>query len=418
MVQQKLVSYEKTKIDDTSHQDKPELRFPEFNEKWNVKTIKNVAQVIGGGTPKTDNDIFWDGDINWFTPSEIGRKYVYESKRKITEEGLNQSSAKLLPKNTILLSTRATIGEVSISKNETTTNQGFQSLVVKNNFDTEFIYYLTQLLKRDMIKLSSGSTFLEISKKEVEKIKINVPSIEEQKKIARFLSAIDNKIELLEKKCHLINDHKKGFIQKLRKHEIKFQNNGEDYHKWEETTLKDILHEHKLKSTGKEEVYSVSVHKGVVNQIEHLGRSFATDDLSKYKLVKPGDIVYTKSPTAGFELGIIKQNKNDKNVLVSPLYGVFSPKNIYLGNYIDAYFESSINTRNYLHPIVQKGAKNTMNITNKVFLSKSLLLPTDYKEQKKISDCIDLFNKKYDENFNYCENMKKFKKGLLQRMFV
>ena len=91
---------------------------------------------------------------------------------------------------------------------------------------------------------------------------------------------------------------------------------------------------------------------------------------------------------------------------------------IYLGNYIDAYFESSINTRNYLHPIVQKGAKNTMNITNKVFLSRSLLLPTDYDEQKKISDYIDLLNKKYDETFSQCENMKNFKKGLLQKMFV
>ncbi len=323
-----------------------------------------------------------------------------------------------MPKDTILLSTRATIGECSITKTESSTNQGFQSLITNNKNNNEFIYYLIPQFKKEMIRKSSGSTFLEISKKEVEKIKVFVPSLNEQIKIGNFLSTIDKKIELLEKKCDFLKEYKTGFIQKLRKGEINFKKDNKNYPKWEEIPLKDILYEHKLKSTGNEEVYSVSVHKGVVNQIEHLGRSFATDDLSKYKLVKPGDIIYTKSPTAGFELGIIKQNKNDKNVLVSPLYGVFTPKNTYLGNYIDAYFESSINTRNYLHPIVQKGAKNTMNISNKVFLSRSLLLPVDFEEQKKISDYINLINQKYEDSYNLCENIKLIKKGLLQKMFI
>lgn len=258
-----------------------------------------------------------------------------------------------------------------------------------------------------------------LSAKIIKNLEFYYPSLNEQKMISNFLFLIDRKIDLLEKKSNLIKKYKHGVIQKLRKGKIRFKkDNKEDYKNWKEVKLNEVLFEHKLRYTGKEEVYSVSVHKGVVNQVEHLGRSFATKNLSKYKLVKPGDLIYTKSPTAGFELGIIKQNKNNKDVVVSPLYGVFTPKSKYLGNYLDAYFESSVNTRNYLHPIVQKGAKNTMNITNKVFLSKTLYLPSDLKEQKKISNFIDIINQKSEKINKDLLNMKQFKKGLLQKMFV
>ena len=110
----------------------PHLRFPEFTEEWETKPINDLAVVIGGGTPDTTVKSYWDGEIQWFTPSEIGKtKYVDSSLRTITEDGLNNSSAKRLPPNTILLSSRATIGECSLSLRECATNQGFQSLVSK-----------------------------------------------------------------------------------------------------------------------------------------------------------------------------------------------------------------------------------------------------------------------------------------------
>ena len=177
------------------------LRFSGFNDEWYETKIGNVATIVGGGTPKTDVETYWNGDIQWFTPSEIGKtKYVSDSKRQITEEGLKCSSAKLLPKNTILLSSRATVGESSISLTECTTNQGFQSLIIKNNVDNEFIYYLISTMQNEFLRKSSGSTFLEISKKEINNIKIKIPLINEQKQIANFLSVLDEKIELLEKK--------------------------------------------------------------------------------------------------------------------------------------------------------------------------------------------------------------------------
>src|SRR5262249_23631230 len=141
-----------------------------------------------------------------------------------------------------------------------------------------------------------------------------------------------------------------------------------------------------LKSTGEEEVYSVSVHKGLINQVEHLGRSFSAEKTGHYNRVRPGDIVYTKSPTGDFPLGIIKQSKIEKEVIVSPLYGVFTPETLHIGVMLDAFFEAPENTKSYLASLVQKGAKNTISITNKRFLEGRLTLPIDTKEQAAIAD--------------------------------
>ena len=172
----------------------PHLRFPEFSGEWETKSINDLADVIGGGTPDTTVKSYWDGGIQWFTPSEIGKnKFVDASLRTITEDGLNNSSAKLLPPNTILLSSRATIGECSLSLRECATNQGFQSLVSKK-CNVDFLYYLIQTKKKDLIRKSCGSTFLEISANEVRKIQVSVPSDVEQQKIAGLLSLIDKRI--------------------------------------------------------------------------------------------------------------------------------------------------------------------------------------------------------------------------------
>ena len=193
----------------------PHLRFPEFTEEWETKPINDLAVVIGGGTPDTTIKSYWDGEIQWFTPSEIGKnKYVDSSLRTITEEGLNNSSAKLLPPNTILLSSRATIGECSLSLRECATNQGFQSLVSKKCY-VDFLYYLIQTKKRDLIRKSCGSTFLEISANEVRKIQVSVPTDVEQQKIAGLLSLIDERIATQNKIIEKLQSLIKGLSQQL-----------------------------------------------------------------------------------------------------------------------------------------------------------------------------------------------------------
>ena len=182
------------------------MRFPEFSGEWNKYTINDLATVVGGGTPDTTVKSYWGGNIQWFTPSEIGKnKYVDFSKRTITRDGLDNSSAKLLPLHTILLSSRATVGECSIASNECTTNQGFQSLIAKQ-CNIDFLYYLIQTKKKDLIRNACGSTFLEISANEIRKIKVAVPVQNEQEQIAKLLSLIDERIATQNK---IIEDLKK-----------------------------------------------------------------------------------------------------------------------------------------------------------------------------------------------------------------
>jgi type I restriction enzyme S subunit len=186
---------------------------------------------------------------------------------------------------------------------------------------------------------------------------------------------------------------------------------------WKIIPLSNILKEHALKSTGTEEVCSVSVQKGIVNQIEHLGRSYSASSTDHYKRVLTGDIVYTKSPTGDFPFGIIKQNKLLFPVIVSPLYGVFTPQNIFLGKILDAYFESPQKTQSYLEPIVQKGAKNTININNSKFLQGKLSIPHDELEQIKISNCLDSIEDLIKSNIIKLDNLKDYKKGMIQKLF-
>ena len=176
------------------------MRFKQFQDNWSAKRLSDIAEVVGGGTPDTTDSTLWNGGIQWFTPTEVGHsKYVSMSVRTISQLGLQKSSAKILPAGSILLSSRATVGECSITQQDCTTNQGFQNLTPKKGINNEFLYYLAQTKKRHFIKYASGSTFLEISNSEIKKTKCAVPGIEEQTKIATFLSAIDKKIEVQNK---------------------------------------------------------------------------------------------------------------------------------------------------------------------------------------------------------------------------
>ncbi|MET3038577.1 restriction endonuclease subunit S, partial [Chryseobacterium sp. NRRL B-14859] len=182
---------------------------------WGLTELKNVCFIIGGGTPDTQKSEFWNGNIQWFTPTEIKSNFVFKSERSISELGLKNSSAKILPQGSILLTTRATIGEVAIAQEECTTNQGFQSLIVKENCNNIFLFHWIKENKFELIKRANGSTFPEISKSEIELIKISLPSIKEQTKIANFLSLIQEKIETEKQILEKLELQKKSLLANL-----------------------------------------------------------------------------------------------------------------------------------------------------------------------------------------------------------
>ena len=197
---------------------------------------------------------------------------------------------------------------------------------------------------------------------------------------------------------YYLERYKQCILQKLFNQEVRFKkNDGSSYDNWEAEKLSFFLKERKLRNRENkyDEVFSVAKEKGVINQIEHLGRSYASSNISNYKVVLPHDVVYTKSPTAGFPFGIIKQNKLNRAGVVSVLYAVYEPINPSIGLLIDYYFSSWVNTYNYLKPLVRIGAKNTMNIGNKEFLSgENLSLPKSEEEQEKIAQLFSVIGKK------------------------
>lgn len=187
-------------------------------EGWERTTIGDCAFIVGGSTPSSFNSSYWNGHINWFTPTEIGlSKYVYSSARKISNEGLKNCSARILPIGSILLTSRAGIGGLSINKVEACTNQGFQSLVAKDDFINEFLYYLmsTYSLQKKLMQNASGSTFLEISPSKLKSIEIFVPPKENQKQISQILSDIDIELENIEQKIIKYKQLKHGLMQNL-----------------------------------------------------------------------------------------------------------------------------------------------------------------------------------------------------------
>jgi type I restriction enzyme S subunit len=186
---------------------------------------------------------------------------------------------------------------------------------------------------------------------------------------------------------------------------------------WAYDPLSKVLKEEKLKNTQGRAVFSVSMEYGIVNQIELLGRSYAAADTSHYTIGRRYDVVYTKSPLKAFPFGIVKQCKFDGEVALSPLYGVFTPPNQHVGLMIEAYFEAPNRSKDFLAPLCQKGAKNTLQITNTTFLSGRLPLPTQPAEQRKIASCLSSLDDLITAQARRVEALKKYKKGLMQQLF-
>lgn len=195
----------------------PGVRFKGFTDAWEQRKLGDVAIITGGGTPSTNVPEYWNGDIDWYSPVEIGKnRYVSKSTRKITKLGLEKSSAKLLPIGTVLFTSRAGIGNTAILQAEGCTNQGFQSITPDSKeLDTYFLYTMTPRLKRYGEVTGAGSTFVEVSGKQMEKMSLVLPSLEEQKQIGRFFRTIDDSITLHQRKLERLQEVKKGLLQKM-----------------------------------------------------------------------------------------------------------------------------------------------------------------------------------------------------------
>lgn len=192
----------------------PKIRFKGFEGEWESRKLGIEVEIIGGGTPDTTNSAYWNGDIDWYSPTEIGEAaYANGSVKKITLLGLQKSSAQILPANrTVLFTSRASIGDMAILTKDGSTNQGFQSFVVGERLDVYFFYTMGFKIKDYALKNASGSTFLEISKNTLSQMEFFAPSLKEQTAIGNFFRQLDETIALQSAEVEKLNRLKKGLL--------------------------------------------------------------------------------------------------------------------------------------------------------------------------------------------------------------
>jgi type I restriction enzyme S subunit len=417
----------------------PELRFPGFEnaKPWSERKLGNVGEFVGGGTPSTSNSQYWDGDIQWYTPTEVKDGVLNSSKRKITEDGLKNSSAKLLPIGTILITTRATIGDVAIANKECTTNQGFQSLIVKETEVNLFWYYWIILHKHELVRRSSGSTFKEIGKTEIKVIPTLSPRKEEQQKIASCLYSLDELLAAHNDKLDALKEHKKGLMQNLFPQEREtvpkvrfkeFENDGG----WIKTTVEKLIQEKVLfppkdgnhgsihpKSsdyvkTGIPFIMASDLKNGKIDfsKCAYLKKEQA-DSLQK-GFAKSGDVLLTHKGTVG-EVALLGELEYPYIMLTPQVtYYRVKDKSKLVNGFLSAFFNSDFFQKNLLK-VSGGGTRAYVGITKQKEFD--INYPKNPEEQKKIASCLLAVDELITAQSEKIEQLQQHKKGLMQGLF-
>ncbi|WP_154042642.1 restriction endonuclease subunit S [Bacteroides cellulolyticus] len=372
----------------------PNLRFPEFTNEWGNITIKEACSEFQSGK---------NIKAEMITGQGLYPVYGGNGLRGFTESYNHDGDYILIGRQGALC------GNIRKVTGKTYVTEHAIAVCASKENETTFLQYLFQKMKLGQYSDQSAQPGLAVNK--LLRLNINVPSKIEQAKIAKILSLIDERIitqnKIIEKYESLIQ----AIIYQKKMDGIREGN-------WQKTELSKVLQERTEKNINGYTVCSVSVSQGVINQIEYLGRSFAAKETSHYNIVKYGDIVYTKSPTGDFPYGIVKRCYIKNAVAVSPLYGVYKPINDNIGVFLHFYFMQSNNAFNYLHPLIQKGAKNTINITNARFLENSIPLPKTEDEVVYIANALTSIQTKIDVEKSLLCSYEKEKQYLLRQMFI
>ena len=389
---------------------------------WKTGRINEICTLSSGSTPRRDNADNFVGEILWVTSGELKKRIIIDTLEKISEAAASTSNMAMYEPGAVViaiygLEAAGIRGTASIIGKRCTISQACMAFTEFSKVDNTFFYYW-YLNNGQVIGLryAQGTKQQNLSTDIVGAFPICFPNLKEQRKIAEILTTQDRVIELKEKLLAEKQRQKKYLMQQLLTGKKRFPRfEGE----WRKVKLNEVLFERKEKNIAQDHrICSVAVQKGVVDQVEHLGRSYAAADTSNYGVAHYGDIIYTKSPTGDFPYGIIKQSHMHEDVAVSPLYGIYEPACYELGHILHTYFSYAINCSNYLLPIIQKGAKNTINISNDVFVSKSLYLPTDYEEQQVLAQIFITADKEIALLRQDLEREKQKKKALMQLLLT
>ncbi len=399
----------------------PKLRFKEFSDEWQEKKLGEITKITAGGTPSTTKIEYWNGNIKWMNSGELNLKYVYEVQGRITEEGLKNSSTKLIPKNCVLIGLAGqgkTRGTVAINFIELCTNQSIASILPNyQSFIPLFLYFNLDNRYEELRGLSTGGGGRGgLNLGILNSLTSNFPSLQEQEKIANFLSSIDKKISLIEEKLALFREYKKGIMQKIFSQELRFKDSdGNDYPEWEEKRLGDILIKNKEKNKNNQYilVQSISNKYGFVNQEEYFeDRKIASNNLSNYYIVKNKNFAYNPSR---INVGSLAYKKDFSISVISPLYVSFYADNIYVNDIFLLNWFFSLPFYKQMSSSFEGSVRN--NLSYDTLSNFNILLPV-LEEQQKIADFLSSIDSKIENIEKELEGLKEYKKGLLQQMLV
>lgn len=407
---------------------KPRIRFKGFTDDWEQRKLYEVAEIIGGGTPSTNNSDYWDGDIDWYTPAEIGDKtFASGSIRKITEEGLKNSSAKILPANkTVLFTSRAGIGNMAILQHAGATNQGFQSLICNNDIDPYFIFSMGNMIQHEAERVAAGSTFAEISGKSLGKLSFLMPKWGEQRKLGKFFQQMDNLITLHQRKCEKLKIIKKSMLENC------FPKNGQKVPKirfsgftgdWEQRKLIDLLDEpitdgpHETPMIMDSGIPFISADAIVNNKIDFSKkRGYITEEYnsqcSKKYTPELYDVYLVKSGSTVGKVAIVETTAIFN--IWSPLAAMRCRKKT---NPYFLYF--LLQTQENQNQVKEKASNGTQpNLSMRILEKFDLNVPAQSLEQDRIGAFFRHIDSDITLHQSKLEKLKKIKKSMLERMFV
>ena len=394
----------------------PKIRFKGFKDDWEQRKLGDVADIVGGGTPSTGNQSYWDGDIDWYAPAEIADQiYANSSQKKITGLGYENSSAKMLPPGTVLFTSRAGIGKTAILTRKGCTNQGFQSIVPhRGELDSYFIFSRTEELKRYGELVGAGSTFVEVSGKQMAVMELMMPpTMREQQTIGGFFQQLDHLITLHQRKCDETKQLKKFMLQKMfpkngeKNPEIRFEGFTDA---WEQRKFEDVgtvamckrIFKEQTSEEGEVPFYKIGTFGGIPDA--YITRELFEEYKKNYQYPNKGDILISASGSIGRTVEYtgkdeyyqdsnivwLKHENDLDNSFLKVLYGV-----------IEWSCEGSTIKRLY----------------NDNFLKTEFMLPK-IEEQIKIGEYFSKLDHLITLHQRKCEKLKALKKFMLQNMFI
>ena len=408
----------------------PKLRFKEFDGEWSSSKLGEIAEVKDSA--RISNEYWLENGIPYLRSSDLVNDDL-KGELFISKETYDKYASKTgaPEKDDMLFTSGGKIGVVYHKEdNSLVYVQGGAVLYVKTSkskiLEGAFLstYFSTYKMKKYIENASAGGTIKHFTLKPANTAPISFPTNDEQIKIGKFFKKLDKKIQLQQQKIDLLQEQKKGFLQKMfpkageTQPEMRFDGFTGD---WEVNKLNRYLKTSKEKNINeiysKTDVLSVSGDYGIVNQIEFQGRSFAGVSVAPYGVVEKGDIVYTKSPLKSNPYGIIKVNKG-KVGIVSTLYAIYKVKANTDANFIEYYFANDFRLNKYLKPLVNKGAKNDMKVSDDNAIVGNVVFPKGLEEQKKITAFFNKLDEVICVQKRKLELLQQQKKGFMQQMFI